>query len=63
MKKCFRAKDKQQSSLLHYIYPETEPLFKEYLLPDERIDKSKPEYATITIMDQRGIRTYRKRIN
>lgn len=61
MKKCFRMKDKQQSSLLHYIYPETEPLFKEFSLPDERI-VSKPEYATITICDQRGIRTYRKRM-
>jgi hypothetical protein len=63
MKKCFLTKDKRQSSLLHFVYPETEPLFKELSLPDERIDNSKPEYATITIMDQHGIRTFRKRVN
>jgi hypothetical protein len=52
----------RQASLIHFINPETEPMFKGEPEIDELIDESERDYIHIIISDQHGTRTYRKRI-
>jgi len=53
----------RQTELLHFVYPETELMFKGEPTYDELIDKSEGEYIIISTSNQHGTRTYRKRIN
>jgi hypothetical protein len=60
MKKYRRMRYLRQTELLHFIYPETEPMFKGEPAYNELIDKSE----TVTIIeDQHGRRIHRHKIS